>query len=429
MARKRANDREAQRNIRQRTKEHIETLERKVKELEEEKREGTLEKVLRRNDELEHEVQKLRHQLSIQMGAPLPTPPIPGDMSEDMMIPKLEYFPDSGSGMWPGRAPLLVETGNNTPYSSTADTPLYSVPTSLGYAESEHSNNMYSPLDEPLWDEGMIPTSACSSAKSIGTWGNAPFTPLDHHSSRYHDMQLMPHQQQYTPQSSPCWQSQPSDKFAWQILTALKEPSSTLDHLLSSIITSRRQLAPTMKPSSTSPYPGIQLLFPIPSSKPPPPNNPLNDCMALYGRLLDKRGFTTIPEKLASFVTSYLYHTWLAAPSAATYAALHEWQAPRPSQLLIPHPAWMDLPPWGKFRDRIINNQERYGTDEFQKDYCSGFRLGWRGDPMGCAEMDNGEIIVSRRLEEWVRDNNNFSMSRAFGEKWPEFGDVCRFTE
>ena len=63
LERKRANDREAQRVIRQRTREHIEELEQKLVELDGSK--DQLDKALLRNRELEAQITQLRQQISI----------------------------------------------------------------------------------------------------------------------------------------------------------------------------------------------------------------------------------------------------------------------------------------------------------------------------------------------------------------------------
>lgn len=65
LARKRANDREAQRAIRQRTREHIERLENRIKELSDNSpgTDAALEAVQRRNAELEEELRQLRKTL------------------------------------------------------------------------------------------------------------------------------------------------------------------------------------------------------------------------------------------------------------------------------------------------------------------------------------------------------------------------------
>jgi cell division protein FtsB len=64
LARKRANDREAQRSIRQRTKDHVERLENRIREL----TEGqyvNLEEVQMRNAELERELRELKDGLQM----------------------------------------------------------------------------------------------------------------------------------------------------------------------------------------------------------------------------------------------------------------------------------------------------------------------------------------------------------------------------
>lgn len=72
LERKRANDREAQRAIRQRTKDHIDTLERQVRDLTvqlDSASSGKMMDIMRRNDELEQENAVLRARLSHAVSA------------------------------------------------------------------------------------------------------------------------------------------------------------------------------------------------------------------------------------------------------------------------------------------------------------------------------------------------------------------------
>jgi hypothetical protein len=64
LERKRANDREAQRSIRQRTKDHITHLEDRIRELTA-NQPADIEKVRRRNEELENELKELKKQLRL----------------------------------------------------------------------------------------------------------------------------------------------------------------------------------------------------------------------------------------------------------------------------------------------------------------------------------------------------------------------------
>ncbi|KAL0942140.1 uncharacterized protein CTRU02_200026 [Colletotrichum truncatum] len=75
LARKRANDREAQRAIRARTKEHIERLERELEELKSERNRDqsqTVQELLRKNKALEEELFKLRESMGIPNGQSYP---------------------------------------------------------------------------------------------------------------------------------------------------------------------------------------------------------------------------------------------------------------------------------------------------------------------------------------------------------------------
>jgi hypothetical protein len=68
LARKRANDREAQRAIRARTKEHIDRLERELEELKsKQSRDQTVQELLRRNQALEEELMRLKENMGVSM--------------------------------------------------------------------------------------------------------------------------------------------------------------------------------------------------------------------------------------------------------------------------------------------------------------------------------------------------------------------------
>lgn len=71
LARKRANDREAQRAIRARTKEHIENLERELEDLRSaSSRDDTVQDLLRKNRALEEELHRLKESMGLPTGGP-----------------------------------------------------------------------------------------------------------------------------------------------------------------------------------------------------------------------------------------------------------------------------------------------------------------------------------------------------------------------
>ncbi|TVY55445.1 hypothetical protein LCER1_G005420 [Lachnellula cervina] len=161
LARKRANDREAQRNIRQRTKEHIETLEQKVKELERYNRSGSMDSIIKRNKELEEEVENLRSQIALHSAPVVPVVPegvtTPDEMSEDMLIPRkgsLEWSPESEPCPWPGAVSHDIANANGTYASSTSQ--IYPPESaSIGYdnQEMEASQQIPTVTAAPVWDD------------------------------------------------------------------------------------------------------------------------------------------------------------------------------------------------------------------------------------------------------------------------------------
>lgn len=231
--------------------------------------------------------------------------------------------------------------------------------------------------------------------------------------------------------NSTCWQNQPSI-YAWQISTKLKQPVTYVDQLMMSVIHSQRHLAMTAQITGEEligpNFPSVGVLFDWPAGSEKKPSN-LTEVMARYSAVLSTRGFQLVPEKLASFMCMYRFVQWQISPNYQTYQRLHEWQAPRPAQLMISHPAWMDLPPWGKFREKVIENQAKYDNVEFQNDYASNLSVNFPYAPTEALIFEDGQIIISPVLDKHLSDISNMSMKRPFADKYPEFADVCRFDE
>ena len=382
----------------------------------------------------------------------------PPEIPAQQLIPQkidLDWMPES-SCAWPGAISSRTLTSlytcpsipaSNQTYPSTAtpthtpnETQLYpTTTTSMAYDhdESESSQRMVILNATPIWDDPMTfgALSSQSLDKPAPAW--ALFHPAFSQPSRFADMQQSDFRDMIndppngTYSNTTCWQTQPSI-YAWQISTKLKAPITHVDQLMFSVIHCQRHLAITsdltgedlLGPS----FPSVHLLFNQPGPKETAPSN-LTEVMARYSAVLSRRGFALIPEKLASFMCMYRFVQWQISPNYQTYQALHDWQAPRPSQLLVPHPAWMDLPPWGKFREKVIENQDVYDNLEFQNCYASNLSVNFPDDPMKALIFKDGQIMVSKELDRHLSDISNMSMKRPFADKYPEFRNVCRFDE
>lgn len=154
LTRKRANDREAQRAIRARTKEHIERLEAELDELRSSRqRDQTVQELLRRNKMLEEELNTLRESMGIAfnnsssystpgaINSPRTSPYPSGDFASAATAP----LPDYASGYVPFASPNNCET-----WAATAST---SVPSNV-------SSPCSSATDEYGAGPAYLPTSA-----------------------------------------------------------------------------------------------------------------------------------------------------------------------------------------------------------------------------------------------------------------------------
>jgi hypothetical protein len=53
-----------------------------------------------------------------------------------------------------------------------------------------------------------------------------------------------------------------------------------------------------------------------------------------------------LPEQVAVVFTMFLVMRWQIDPTQENYERLPDWMTPRPSQLFVPHPYWVNHLPW-----------------------------------------------------------------------------------
>ena len=410
-----------------------------------------MERVLKKNQELEGEVERLKeelahHTLSISPAHTNSHPHLPvlvagssnAQKSEPDWMPKA----DTLSCSWPA-AGLPTHMIEKPPVLQvySADNQVFAT-TSRNYDEPEDSQQLYNPTAIPVWDDMTMfgPKSSQNLTDSTPAW--APFHPSLSRPSRFADLQPSGFSNAINTNAAPysnpnteanCWQSQPS-VYAWQISTKLKAPVTHVDHLMISVIQTQRHLQLTSDSSGEDligpEFPSVHVLFDqtgFLKSRPLKPPSTLIEVMDRYNAVLSNRGIALIPEKIASFMCMYRFVQWQIQPSYTTFQTLHDWQAPQIAQLTIPHPAWMDLPPWPKFREKIIQNQERYDNAQFQNDYATNLSVNFPFDPMKAVVFEEGQIKVSKIMEKHLSNLANMSMKKPFADKYPEFAEHCQF--
>ncbi|QUC20542.1 uncharacterized protein UV8b_04783 [Ustilaginoidea virens] len=170
LARKRANDREAQRAIRARTKEHIERLERELDELRSvQNRDKTVQDLMRRNRALEDELRQLKDSMGVSItSSPYSAPTVYDDSCGTFASPRMSPLPAGGADYIPDYSPTSVTSVTSVTAAAAAAQQQYvpmpnceawasTLPSSVPSPASSVHTEEYGPAS------GYIPTSVPSN--------------------------------------------------------------------------------------------------------------------------------------------------------------------------------------------------------------------------------------------------------------------------
>ncbi|XXH03654.1 DRAP deaminase [Hypoxylon texense] len=230
LARKRANDREAQRAIRARTKEHIDNLEREIEELRnQQNRDQTVQSLLRQNKSLEDELRRLRE--SVGLRAPDATdpyqpmfqpssPPHQSSFGQPVsiypLIPNMASYGNvsDGTESWPTSMPRSAPSPTSTAASSEV-TDDYNggnyIPTSApstGLRRSSLPPNMHSPPLSCINGEGgfddMKPGFGCAQINMMPVHSAYQYQPWGMYQTQHYHASVPLEQSHPMPQVGRC---------------------------------------------------------------------------------------------------------------------------------------------------------------------------------------------------------------------------------
>ena len=386
LAKKRANDREAQRAIRERTRNNIATLEQRIRELESQQPFQELQRVVTERDNALRECEDLRRRLATvaqlvgtatggsnggQNGVAGASQLAPASLNGTLWTFDEVIDPSmlNSDGVPAELAALTAQQSPLPPISSTtsqsANNPFPSHGGHASYAgEQQH---VHPDLREQSYGAHASPVSATSQPdarrweQSVASAQYSP--PQQPVSGLQYDQQLpppaqmqqhptaerdrlglnyimdqgSPAQQQHAPPSPPISSRLPSNS----------PPSCPLDSLLSDFLARRRQLVAEGTPLSEvlgPEYPSFSALK--------DPHNPIarQDQHAISALLIDILSkfpdISALPEKVAVLYIMFLIMRWCICPCDACYDRMPEWVRPVAEQLERPHPEWVDNLPW-----------------------------------------------------------------------------------
>ncbi|KAL3479760.1 hypothetical protein BJX99DRAFT_221726 [Aspergillus californicus] len=203
-------------------------------------------------------------------------------------------------------------------------------------------------------------------------------------------------------------------------------PTCTLDAILLDFLNNRQREAAKGVPKQKlvgPAYPSVSsLLNPERSVFSHPLSKVFTDILRTFPDI------SSLPEQVATLYCMFLLMRWQIYPTAENYHRLPDWLTPRPSQLLTPHPAWIDYLPWPRMRDRLVMSYHDYPFENWFIPFTGTLSVNWPYEATDCllSTGDADELIINPVFERHFADINNWTLGPAFAETFPALVETTK---
>lgn len=456
LEKKRANDRQAQRAIRERNKSHIDALEQQVRDLSSQKPILDLQTALRQNEALRGENSELRQALRNIAGTAQPLVERPENSGKGVTsgssssIGLGRVLPDGNAHVKPPiraiSAPSpsapVAENHNFTPPGHRLSTGDQSYTESVASVETPPSTH-----STPTFGVGRRDSSG-SSGQSSASFRSA----FDHqrqslaHGLDFGDEKLgfnflldgshqVPRVDGVVRNSDP-WPPEPTGNtsYAQRLPPPVAEkanpassapirniaPTCPLDNILLDFLRHRQREAAQGVPKQRlvgPAYPSVSsLLNPEKGACSHPVSKVFTDILRAFPDIAG------LPEQVAVLYVMFLLMRWQIYSTQENYDRLPDWVKPQPSQLFTPHPAWIDYLPWPRMRDHLVAYYQNYPFDNWFVPFTRTLSVNWPYEATDCllSTGDADNLIINPVFERHFRNLDNWSLGPAFAEAFPQ---------
>ncbi|KAF9886329.1 hypothetical protein FE257_011588 [Aspergillus nanangensis] len=449
LAKKRANDRQAQRAIRERTKSHIDTLEQRVRDLSSQKPFLDLQAALKQNEAIQAENREIRQGLRAIMDIiqPLagrqeqsyntPSASTPISRAGAKSIPPLSTAPSflENSPFNGNKSANFDSTYTESVASVETPTSTQSAPTSLGTVRREGAtgsgasfriafdyqrHNLAHGLDfgndermgfNFLLDATQQVPKVDGFRRSSDNFRAPPLNAPSMYPSPLHAPPPI------MDQNPPAAHSTPIRNIA---------PTCTLDAILLDFLHHRQREAAQGVPKQKlvgPPYPSVSsLLNPERSVYSHPLSKVFTDILRTFPDI------SSLPEQVAVLYIMFLLMRWQIYPTQENYNRMPEWLTPRATQLLTPHPAWIDYLPWPRMRDRVVTTYQDFPFEHWFIPFTRTLSVNWPYEATDCllSTGDDNELIINPVFERHFSNLNNWTLGPAFAEAYPTLVETTK---
>ncbi|KAK2764399.1 hypothetical protein FQN54_009093 [Arachnomyces sp. PD_36] len=454
LSKKRANDREAQRAIRERTKAQIEALERRVVELTSQQPFQDLQAALKQTQAIQAENEEIKRRLSSVISIIQPIlgnqtgsdPPAASSRpANDIPASRPSAPSDQSLHTAVSRESATGPSFSQSPASAGPPSPGVQNPTRNGIQQVWQNHNALTlDTDQQLWSSNSTTAPSASGALQYQTHklnnGLEFAGPGERLGLRF----LLDGSQQVPKANGPRWSPEMSSQSHGNVPIRYPQARSQFENAVGDPSTAPYSM-PVRNISPTCPLDSILLDFlegrqreaaeGASSQKlvgPPYPSvsSLLNPGKSMYSHPLSKvfidilgtfPDISALPEQVAVLYVMFLMMRWQIYPTLENYERLPEWLCPRASQLITPHPAWMDYLVFPRMRDRVIANYPDYPFENWFIPWTRTLCVNWPYEPTDALleSADSDEVTINPVFERHIRNINNWSVGPAFAEAFP----------
>ncbi|KAJ4153110.1 hypothetical protein LMH87_009615 [Akanthomyces muscarius] len=208
-------------------------------------------------------------------------------------------------------------------------------------------------------------------------------------------------------------------------------PTCPLDSLLLDFLQERRQRAAEGLPAHEvlgPRYPSVSsLLNPANSAYAHPLSRVFTDILAKFPDL------SGLPERVAVLYIMFLVMRWQVAPTRENYERLPPWARPLRAQLLTPHPAWVDHLPFPRMREALVKGHSSgaYPFEHFFIPYTTTLTLSWpyHDTDTLLQSPHSEELMINPVFERHLRKLENWKLGEAFARAFPGLADTGNVPE
>ncbi|KAI0013304.1 hypothetical protein F4779DRAFT_625432 [Xylariaceae sp. FL0662B] len=445
LVKKRANDREAQRAIRERTKNQIEKLENRIRELTSQKPYQELQAAIRAKEMVEAENAEIKSRLASIMS--LIQPVLSKHQAEQAYASPAPNFTAAQPVQPTPSAPPVSNI--STPESATS--PASATDSAQGQAQPSPKLNQAQMLNRQRHDlihnldfgageqlklDFVLDPS--QRINKIQTGVNGPQdTPGYRHLPMKHDWNgasFLPRRSSPAPSGRSQQNQNQRIEYTRENTSHLEAtwagksapikncpPTCPLDDLLVDFLRERRQRAAEGVPAKEivgPKYPSVSsLLNPANGAFSHPISKVFTDILATFP------GLCTLPERVSSLYIMFLVMRWQISPSQENYDLLPPWMLPVPAQLSYFHPVWIDYLPFPSMREKLAKeyNPTDYLFDNFFIPYTTTICLNWpyEGTDTLLESPDGSELLINPVFERHMRRLENWTLGDAFDKVFP----------